>query len=320
MNDLSMGWVEKYHSQLISGKKTIEGPVRWSAAHWRDEYRKRTLSPEDAANLVKPGDKVAFTSGREAFAMGLALAARIGDFAENKISLLVPTPGFDFGWYDEGWETAFDITVRMGTAVCQEALDAHRVDFDPGSFVPFITLGKSEADVLLAEISPPDDDGFCSFGNSLWAKKRQIQKAKTVVAEVNNKLIRTYGDNYIHVSEIDYFVEHLSSGSVMGGGSLAGREKKESEPYLQNICDHVKELINSGDTLQIGVGRTTEPLVKLGLLEGKEDLGWHSEATPPGVITLIKEGVINGKRKTLNTGTAVVTTIGGGKQGRDAVG
>jgi len=70
-------------------------------------------------------------------------------------------------------------------------------------------------------------------------------------------------------------------------------------------------LIRDGDTLQIGVGRTTEPLVGLGLLDGKKDLGWHSEATPPGIISLIREGVINGSRKTLHEGKAVVTSIGG---------
>jgi 4-hydroxybutyrate CoA-transferase len=188
------------------------------------------------------------------------------------------------------------------------------VDFDPGSFIPFITTGLGKADVLLTEISPPDDEGFCSFGNSLWAKKRQLEKAKTVIAEVNNRLIRTRGDNYIHVSEIDYFVEHISSGRAIGSGSLAGRKRKESEEYLKDICRHVKSIINSGDTLQIGVGRTTEPLVKLGLLDGKQDLGWHSEATPPGVIPLIKEGVINGKYKTINRHQAVVTSVGGGSR------
>jgi 4-hydroxybutyrate CoA-transferase len=92
---------------------------------------------------------------------------------------------------------------------------------------------------------------------------------------------------------------------------LAGRELKEPEPYLKDITGYVSGLINDGDTLQIGVGRTTEPLVGLGLLEGKNDLGWHSEATPPGVISLIQKGVINGKRKTLHPGKVVVTSIGG---------
>ncbi|MDP7240856.1 MAG: acetyl-CoA hydrolase/transferase C-terminal domain-containing protein, partial [Dehalococcoidia bacterium] len=118
-------------------------------------------------------------------------------------------------------------------------------------------------------------------------------------------------DNFVHVSQIDYFVEHTSSGRAPGTGSLAGRALKEPEPYVKDITGFVNSLLRDGDTIQIGVGRTTEPMVKLGLLDGKCDIGYHSEATPPGIITLVKEGVINGSRKTINRGKVIVTTIGG---------
>jgi len=132
------------------------------------------------------------------------------------------------------------------------------------------------------------------------------------MAEVNRNLIRTYGDNFIHISEIDYFVEHASSGGDMGSGTLAGRALKKTEPHLQPIANFVSDLIKDGDTIQIGVGRTTEPLIKLGLLKGKRDIGYHSETTPGGIISLVRDGVINGERKTLNPGKVVVTSIGGG--------
>jgi 4-hydroxybutyrate CoA-transferase len=280
---------------------------------WKEHYQKKFVSADDAARLVKSGDKIAFTSGREAFAVGLALAARKEEL--KGVRILAPTPTFDFGWYDEGWQDSFEIVIRMPTGTCQEAIDAHRIDFDPSTVIPFVELtDAAKADIVITEVSTPDDNGFCSFGNSLWAKKKQIENAKIVIAEVNKNLIRTFGDNYIHVSQIDYFVEHLSAGRGIGTGSLAGRGLKEPEPYLRTIADNVSKLIKSGDTLQIGVGRTTEPLVRLGLLEGKCDLGWHSEATPPGVISLVREGVINGKYKTVHKGKAVVTSIGGGSR------
>jgi len=50
------------------------------------------------------------------------------------------------------------------------------------------------------------------------------------------------------------------------------------------------------------------------MLDGKHDLGMHSEATPPGTITLVKKGVINGSRKTINTGKVTVTSMGGGSK------
>ncbi|MDY7019596.1 MAG: acetyl-CoA hydrolase/transferase C-terminal domain-containing protein [Chloroflexota bacterium] len=284
---------------------------------WREDYQKKLVSAEEAAKLVKSGDYIVFTMGREAFAVGLAIAARKEELQD--VNLHCVAPGYDFGWYDEGWQDSFKVTIAMITATSQEAVDAKRVDLNPGvllgtprGFMGVGTALERQPDVVLTEVSPPDKKGFCSFGQSVWDKKKTINQGKLAIAEVNKNLIRTYGDNYIHVSEIDYFVEHISIGGVPGTGSLAGRVKKEPEPFIINIARYVNKLIKDGATIQIGVGRTTEPLVRLGMLEGKNDIGYHSEATPSGIITLVKEGVITGKRKNINQGKAVVTSLGGG--------
>lgn len=279
---------------------------------WREEYRSKLISPEEAAQFVKSGARVAFTVGREALAIGLAIAARKEELKGVKVS--VCTPGYDFGWYDRGWEESFEIIIAMPTAICQEMVDERRCDIRPSGLVAEFAVGAETIpppDVLLTELSPPDKNGFCSFGASLWDKREHIRRAKLVIAEVNENLIRTYGDNFIHISEIDYFVEHVSSGRQLGEGSLAGRAKKEPESYLKQIAENVSQIIKDGDTIQIGVGRTTEPLVLLGMLDNKENLGYHSEATPPGIIGLVRKGVINGKCKTLHPGKVVVTSIGG---------
>ena len=280
--------------------------------NWENEYKEKFISAEKAASFVKSGDQVVFTMGREAHAVGLAIAARKEELEDVRV--FVPTPGYDFGWYDEGWQDSFYLSIVMPTGTCQDAVDNNRVDMVPG--IPISMYRKNSfamsADVVVTEVSPPDEKGFCSFGQSLWNKKLQIEMGKIVIAEVNKNLIRTGGDNFIHVSEIGYFVEHLSSRGKVGMGSLAGRSLKEPEPYLNTVCEHVSQLVKDGDTIQIGVGRTTEPLVRLGMLDNKNDLGLHSEATPPRVITLVKEGVINGKRKTIHNGKVVVTSLGGG--------
>jgi 4-hydroxybutyrate CoA-transferase len=276
---------------------------------WREEYKRKLISAEEAAKFVKSGDTIAFTAGREARSVGLAIAARKEELRNVKV--ILPSPGYDFGWYDPGWEDSFLLTVFMPTAVCQEMVDQRRCDLNFGTVIPFVKDSEEHPDILLTEVSPPDEHGFCSFGASLWNKRREIKEAKLVIAEVNPNLIRTYGDNYVHVSEIDYFVEHIPSGGAPGMGTLAGRMPKEPEPYVKRIAENVSQLIKDGDTIQIGVGRTTEPLVRLGLFDGKHDLGFHSQATPPGVISLVKEGVITGKYKTLHPGKVVVTSIGG---------
>jgi 4-hydroxybutyrate CoA-transferase len=279
--------------------------------NWQGEYKKKLVSADEAVSHVKSGDRVVFTPGREAFAIGLALAARKEELKGVKV--FTPSPGYDFGWYDVGWSDSFEVSIMMPTAVCQDAVDAILIALNPGTLIPFEEGPDApKSDVLLTEVSTPDERGFCSFGASVWNKHRVIAEAKLTIAEVNPNLIRTYGDNYVHVSEIDYFVEHLSKGGAPGTGTLAGRAVKETDSYLYNVAQNVSELIRDGDTIQIGVGRTTEPLVMLGIFKGRRDLGWHSEATPGGVISLVREGVINGSRKTLHPGKCVVTSLGGG--------
>ena len=277
---------------------------------WQADYERRFVSADEAVKQVKSGDRVVFTTGREPQQLGLALAARREEL--RRVRIHVHTPGHDFGWYDEGWEDAFEVTVGyvFPQGVAREALDSKRVNQNVWS----IYMGAIELepiDVLLTEVSPPDKHGYCSFGASVWNKAEQIASSRLVIAEVNQHLIRTFGDNRIHYSEIDYFVEHVSSGRRPGGRDLLGRDPTPTEEQIQ-IARHLASLIHDGDTIQIGVGRGTEPLPRLGFLDDKNDLGWHSEVTPPGIIDLVRRGIMTGKRKTLDRGKAVACAIGSG--------
>ena len=278
--------------------------------NWQTDYERRFVTAEDAVKHVRSGHRVVFTTGREPQQLGLALAARREELSGVRIH--VHTPGHDFGWYDEGWEDAFEVTVGyvFPQGVGREALDAKRVNQNVWS----IYMGAVELepiDVLLTEVSPPDKHGYCSFGASVWNKAEQIASSRLVIAEVNQRLIRTYGDNQVHYSEIDYFVEHVSSGRKPGGRDLLGRDPTPTEEQIQ-IARHLASLIRDRDTIQIGVGRGTEPLPRLGFLDDKNDLGWHSEVTPPGIIDLVRRGIMTGRRKTLDRGKAVACAIGGG--------
>jgi len=279
---------------------------------WEEEYEKKLVAPEEAISVVKSGDLVVFTQGMEPFDLGLALTARLPDL--NDVTVSVRTPGRDFGWYDPGWEQFVNIEVGFGLPIVRKIIADKRCDIPIGS-LGFIFHGgedQKKTDVVLLEVSPPDHNGFCSFGASVWTKKSEIRSAKITLAEVNEKLIRTYGKNYIHVSEIDYFVKHTPSGRIPGSTDLLGRKDQEPGEVENKIASNVATLIKDGDTFQIGVGAVSEWCVLLGTFNNRNDLGWHSETTPRGIIKLIREGVFNGKCKTLNQGKAVATACGGG--------
>ena len=269
---------------------------------WKEEYKRKMVTPEEALSAVKPGDRVHFAYGTEPMALGLALLARAGDLAEKGIKLLVPAPGRDFAWYDPGWENIFQVEIAHVLPLAQPMITERRGDYVIGGLVWSVDPSFREpVDVLLVQLSPPDEHGYCSFGSSLWDKKTAVRSAKTVLAEVNEKLIRTGGDNFIHVSEIDCFVEHTPSGRMPGSTDMLGRTQAGPTEVERAIAENTASLVSDGDTLEIGVGGAAEWLPILGVLEDKNDLGWHSENTPRGIATLVKKGIINGKRK-ISTG------------------
>jgi 4-hydroxybutyrate CoA-transferase len=280
---------------------------------WQESYKKKIVTAEEAVSHIKSGDRVCFTQGNEPQALGLALAGRLGELENVLLSLR--TPGRDFGWYDPVFEMSFKIEVGFPLPIVRQIIAERRCNLAIGGlgFV-FIDEDRGPADVVMVELSPPDDHGYCSFGASVWTKKTEIRRAKLVMAEVNKNLIRTYGDNFIHVDEIDYFVEHTPTGKAPGGTDLLGRKNVEAGETEKKIANYVAELLKDGDTLQVGVGSTSEWCCTLGTFEHFKDLGWHSETTPRGIIPLIRKGIINGSRKNFKTGIALATACGGGSK------
>jgi 4-hydroxybutyrate CoA-transferase len=278
---------------------------------WEEEFKKKIVSAEEAISRVKNGDRVCFVQGNEPQALGLALAARFGEL-EN-VTISVRTPGRDFGWYDQGWEASFAIEIGFPLPIVRQMIAERRCDIEIGS-LGFDYHGEMsrQADFVLLELSPPDAHGYCSFGASCWTKLTELRGAKFVAAEINKNLIRTYGENHVHVSEIDLFVEHTPSGKTPGGTDLLGRKNVEPGPVEKAIAGYVSELINDGDTIQIGVGSTSEWCARLETFDKKQELGWYSEATPRGIIKLMREGIITSKRKNYLTGIHICTACGGG--------
>ncbi len=278
---------------------------------WQKEYRRKLVSADEAIKLVKSGDRVVFTHGREPLALGLALAARRNEL--KSVKLYLANPHTDFDWYSPEWRDSFSIEMSYVLPDFRKRFKMRQYDLVVGGLTGFSPQCPvlNEIDVLLTEVSPPDENGLCSFGASVWGKKKAIKNARTVIAEVNEELIRTYGDNSIHASEIDYFVEHLYVEGFSGESDLLGREIGEPGDIEKEIAKHVSTLVNDGDTLQIGVGSTSEWLVPSGILDNKADLGWHSEVTPRGVIEKVRDGIINGRYKNCHQGKAVAVAIGG---------
>ena len=166
-----------------------------------------------------------------------------------------------------------------------------------------------QLDTVLIHVSEPDSHGYCSLGVSVEATLAAIQNSKTVIAQVNKRMPRTFGDSIIHTSEIDYFVE--VDEPIFGQASKAISETEN------RIGAHIASLIDDRSTLQMGIGAI--PNAALANLTGHKDLGLHTEMFSDGVIDLIEKNIINCKYKGTVKGRALATFLVGSQKLYDFV-
>src|SRR5438876_677114 len=179
--------------------------------------------------------------------------------------------------------------VFIGSNV-RAAINDGRADYTPiylSEIEELFESGVMPIDVALVEVSPPDSHGYCSFGVGVDTTLTAAKCARYVVAQVNDYMPRTYGDSFIHVSDIDAVVE--------SSRPLCELKKPEITDMHVAIARKIAGLIPDGAVLQTGIGGIPDAV--LPFLMDRKDLGVHSELVPEGVIPLIEAGVITGARK-----------------------
>ncbi len=164
-------------------------------------------------------------------------------------------------------------------------------------------------DIALVQVSPPDEHGFCSMGISVGTDKSAVESASLVFAQINREMPRTLGDSFLHTSRIHYSFEYDEP--------LLEVVFRERNALAERIARYISPLIEDGSTLQTGIGRM--PNWVLIYLEGKKDLGIHTEVLTDAHLHLIKSGAVTGLKKTTNQGKIVATHCMGSRELYDFV-
>ncbi|MFN8941993.1 MAG: acetyl-CoA hydrolase/transferase family protein [Acidobacteriota bacterium] len=189
----------------------------------------------------------------------------------------------------------------------RRAVQQRRGDVIPiflGEIEAMFLNGSMPLDVALLQVTPPDRNGFVSLGPSVDVSLTAAKMAKYVAAVTNPRMPRTHGDTFLHVSEIDVFVE--------GDFPLAELEVREPLAEHEAIARHVAGLIPDGATLQLGIGQIPDAILKL--LGNHRYLGVHSEMFSDGIIPLLESGVIDNSRKAINPNKVVAGFVLGSRK------
>ncbi|MBI2908853.1 MAG: hypothetical protein HYX92_14515 [Chloroflexi bacterium] len=265
---------------------------------WLEEYKCKLVSAEEAVKIVKSGDRVGIPIGEQPEALMDALARRKGEL--RGVEICTRSPQRDPGWLQPGWEDSFRVDIDMVTGISVPALDKKVVDYTPyatGHRFKAEDDGRPDArniDVAFIILSPPDRNGWCSFGAYLSLRKGYAKRAKKVIAQVDNSLIRMFGDGYFHVSDVERFVEAPTP-------SRADNEPSaEYTDEAKAVAGYIKTLVKDGDCIQLGPGALITALPGLGVFDDRHDLGVHSAYIGKEFFQAIKKGIFNCSRKNVD--------------------
>lgn len=280
------------------------------------QYRQKLTTPDQAVELIPRKSNIAFgmaVSQPPALLAAIADRARVRGFDELRVyymhaeepanntilqyelmEVIKPHPGF-LGAKER-------LLIKQG-----DADNGRKVIFYvPNSFshLPRYFREDIELDACVVTVSPMDKSGYFTFGTNNDYTSTAARSAKKLIVEVNENMPRVFGDSLLHVTEVDAIVENTVP--------LVALNPREPLAEDKAIGEAIARLVPDGATIQMGVGGVPDAVCQY--LLNHNDLGIHSELLSPGMVDLVKKGIVTGRRKSINRGKHVFTLAFGDKE------
>ncbi len=277
----------------------------------KEQYSHKIASTEDIFQRIHAGDRIFIATG---CGEPQYLVRKLVDYVESN-----PKAFFDAEilhvwtlgvapYTDEKFKQNFRHNSFFISHNTRDAVNEGRADYTPIFLTDVPNLFRCRLvsiDVALIQTSPPDERGYCSLGVSLDIIKAAIESASLVIAQVNRQMPRVHGETFIHVNDIDYLVPYDEP-------LLEYRPLPVPEHIASKIGNYVARIIEDGDTIQVGYGSV--PNAILSSLTEKKHLGVHTDLLGDGLVELMKSGVVDNSRKTINRGKTVASYCMGSRE------
>jgi acyl-CoA hydrolase len=271
-----------------------------------------TMSPEEAAGLLRDVDAVGFGLGP---ANPHTLFTAFGQ-RESYEDLLLGG-ALVLGLFDVF--TRPGVRYRSGFFGPAErflAASGARIDHVPAGFRQFgALLRQIDPRVMVVQATPPDDEGYVSLSLHYGATRDELLAAgrdpeRLLMVEANATLPWTYAlpgfDNRLHLDEIDVLVE----------GDQPAFELPADVPddTARAIAAHALEWIHDGATLQTGIGAIPSMVAAQLAARPGGGYGVHSEMFTDGLMALHQAGKVTNQSKGAFDGVSVTTFAAGSRQ------
>lgn len=267
--------------------------------NWKETYRSRLRTPEEAIRLIKSNQRIFLTGNCSVPQRLMRALVEYAPQLEN-VEICQPLTVTNSDYVAPEMEGHLRVNSLFISANVRKAIWEGRADFTPVLLSELPLLFKRNIlhlNASLIHVSPPDAHGYCSIGVENGLTKTAAESSDIIIAQVNPQMPRMLGDTLIHVNQLAAIVEvdePLPEYVMADEGDMT---------VVQEIARHIADLIPDGATMQLGIGAIPNAVLKF-LLE-KKDLGVHSELFSDSVIDLWEAGVLTGSKKTLHPGKII---------------
>ncbi|MEN8247207.1 MAG: GNAT family N-acetyltransferase [Thermodesulfobacteriota bacterium] len=264
-------------------------------------------SAEDAVAMIKRGSRVFIGTGcgePQQLIKSMVGNAKLQDIMIYQMLSMTLAQFVD----DPSFLRRFSLKLFFISSHMRKAAFEGKIDYLPTYLSQIPKLFSSHRiglDVALVQVSPPDKFGYCSLGVSVDITRSGIENAGMVIAQINPKMPKTWGDSFVHVDDLDYIVWHEEP-------LQEALPSSKDEKITVRIAFFVNQLIDDGATLQIGFGHLPYAILKY--LDNKKDLGIHTQLITDGFLPLFEKKVITNKRKSLLPGRVVASLCMGSEK------
>ncbi len=268
----------------------------------KEIYSRKLMSPEEAAKLVKNGSEVwAGIAVPIPLALVNALLAREDEVEDITINIVVDLYN-QVKWRNQNRNS--NITIDCGyPTVSRDKVQCGDFTLTPARFweLPKVYTDPRirPMNVAMLLVTPMDKHGYFCLGlgadgtlpiaRNVARRRREGDDSAKVLVQVNSKVPRSRGENYIHISEVDAIVEQDQELACIPDGVIG-----EEEMTIGRYC---AEFVKDGSTIQLGIGSIPNAVAKVFLESGVQDLGIHSEMACDTMRDLAQAGIVTNRKK-----------------------
>ncbi len=281
--------------------------------NFRETYKRKLASSEQAVLMVKN-----HTEAWVGVAVGMPVALinalverndEVKDITINGLVDLYP----QIAWKGLGRESNIQIECGYATQSRGEVISG-QFTMNPTAFHQLPRLHTDDnmrpMHAAMIMVTPMDQHGYFCLGlgadttvpiaRNAAMKRSQGDDRFLVLAQVNNHVPRSRGNNFIHISEIDAIVEQDQVLATLP-------EQGEPSPEEKMIGKYCADFVKDGCTLQLGIGGIPNAAARAIFDTNVRDLGIHSEMACDTMKELWEAGIVNNRRKTLMSHRSIFT-------------